>query len=388
MTNYFEISRGVRQGCPLSPSLFILAVELLALKIRQNPNCRGIQLPNDQEVKISQFADDTTIITSNVDSLKSHLQVIDWFGTVSGLKLNKKKTNAMWLRAMKHSRSKILEFKCTKDPIKVLGSFLSYNQNKNVEENFMKRIRKMKTKLNLWLSRDLTLYGRSLLAKTLGVSQLIYAASMLSVPTPVIKEVQAELFNFLWKNKKDKIKRLVLYQPLAEGGLNFVNFPAVVKSLRLAWISRFLSNSRDSWKAIPNHYLSTHGGLQFLLKCNYNADDINNNLPTFYRELFQYFQEFKNKTKIFSFGNFLLWNNEAITIEKKMLFWKSWFDKKIFFIQDILSGDENFLTFEEFQNKFRIKTNYLHYFQLMAAIPSDLKKKAMLVKVPSHEQLL
>ena len=40
-------------------------------------------------------------------------------------------------------------------------------------------------------------------------------------------------------------------------------------------------------------------------------------------------------------------------------------------------GDGNFLTFEEFQNKFRIKTNYLHYFQLMAAIPSDLKKKAM-----------
>ena len=71
-----------------------------------------------------------------------------------------------------------------------------------------------------------------------------------------------------------------------------------------------------------------------------------------------------------------------------MLFWKSWFDKKIFFIQDILSGDGNFLTFEEFQNKFRIKTNYLHYFQLMAAIPSDFKKKAMLVEVPSHEQLL
>ena len=144
MTNYFEISRGVRQGCPLSPSLFVLSVELSALKIRQNPNCGGIQLPNDQEVKISQFADDTTIITSNVDSLKSHLQVIDWFGTVSGLKLNKKKTKAMWLGTMKHSRSKILEFKSTKDPINVLGTFLSYNQNKNVEENFMNRIRKMK----------------------------------------------------------------------------------------------------------------------------------------------------------------------------------------------------------------------------------------------------
>ena len=331
MTNYFEISRGVQQGCPLSPSLFVLSVELLALKICQNPNCGGIQLPNDQEVKISQFADDTTIITSNVDSLKSHLQVIDWFGTVSGLKLNKKKTKAMWLGTIKHSRSKILEFKSTKDPIKVLGTFLSYNQNKNVEENFMNRIRKMKTKLNLWLSRDLTLYGKSLLAKTLGVSQLIYAASMLSVLTSVMKNVQTELFNFLWKNKKDKIKRLVMYQPLVEGGVNIVNFPAVVKSLRLAWISRFLSKSQDSWKAIPNHYLSIHGGLQFLLKCNYNADDINNNLPTFYRELLQFFQEFKNKSKIFLYGNFLLWNNEAITIENKMLFWKSWFDKKNLF---------------------------------------------------------
>jgi len=48
-----------------------------------------------------------------------------------------------------------------------------------------------------------------------------------------------------------------MYQPLEERGLNFVNFPAVVNSLRLAWISRFLSNSRDSWKAIPQS-LSLH----------------------------------------------------------------------------------------------------------------------------------
>ena len=121
-------------------------------------------------------------------------------------------------------------------------------------------------------------------------------------------------------------------------------------SLRLTWISRYLSTSRDSWKVIPNHDLSTYGGLQFLLKCNYNAACINNNLPTFYRELLQYFQEFKNKTKIFSYGNFLLWNNEAITIEKKMLFWKSWFNMKVFFIQDILNAVLKLIIFITFNS--------------------------------------
>ena len=144
---------------------------------------------------------------------------------------------------MKHNTCKLLEFKSTREPVKVLGIFLSYNQDKNIEEYFLSRIKKMKTKLNLWLSRDLTLYGKSLLAKTLGVSQLVYAASLLSVPNAVIKIVQTQLFSFLWKNKKDKIKRAVIYQPLAEGGLNFINFSTMMKFLRLAWIRRLLGDT-------------------------------------------------------------------------------------------------------------------------------------------------
>lgn len=113
-----------------------------------------------------------------------------------------------------------------------------------------------------------------------------------------------------------------------------------------------------------------NGGLQFLLKCIYNTDGIDdNNSPNFHRELLQYFQEIKNKTGIFLYGNFLLWKNEAIPIEKKMLFWKSWFNNRIDFIQDILRSDGD-------------------VFQLIAAIPSELKKKAISAEVPSHEQLL
>ena len=243
--------------------------------------------------------------------------------------------------------------------------------------------------MNLWLSRDLTLYGKSLLAKKLGVSQLVYAASLLSVPNAVIKIVQTELFFFLWKNKnfKDKIKRAVIYQSLADGRLNFINFDTMVKSLRLAWLSRLLGDNDDSRKVIPNYYLSEYGGLLFLLKCNYNAESINKCLPNFYRELLQYFQEFKNKTNIFPYGEFLLWNNKPITTENSSVFWRSLFRQKIIYVQDVLNAKGNFLTLEEFQNKFKIKTNFLYYLQLIAAIPSDLKKKAATIEIPSQEVL-
>ena len=89
----------------------------------------------------------------------------------------------------------------------------------------------MKTKLNLWFSRDLRIYGKSLIVKTLGISvrmQLVYVSSMLTVPKTVIRTVQETLFAFIWNNKKDKIKRLVMFQPQLEGGINFVNFNKVV----------------------------------------------------------------------------------------------------------------------------------------------------------------
>ena len=137
----------------------------------------------------------------------------------------------MWLGSLKHNRSTILAFKTTNEPIKVLGVHLSYNAHKCLDANFDEKLNKMRTKLNLWLSRDLTIYGKSLLVKALGVSQLVYAACMLTVPEALIKAVQNNLFAFLWKNRKDKIKRMVMYQPLENGGINFMHFHTLVKSL-------------------------------------------------------------------------------------------------------------------------------------------------------------
>ena len=388
MTNYFKVSRGVRQGCPLSPFLFVLSVEMLAIKLRHDNDCKGIKLPNSHEAKLTQFADDTTVISSNIVSLKASLRIINKFSDISGLKLNNVKTKVMWIGSQKGKKERIMDFKCTTQPIKALGAFLSYDEDKNNEENFFSKIRKMKTKLNIWQIRDLSLYGRSMLAKTVGVSQLIYAASMLTVPEVVIQKTQAELFAFLWKNKKDKIKRQVIFQSLSDGGLNFMNFRTMVKSLRLSWIGRLLDGTNASWKTIPNYFFNKYGGLSFILKCNYDTKFFERNLPLFYRELLQYFQQLSSAYGGEEKKKFILWNNKDITIDQKMLFWKSWFEQGIYFVQDLLKENGNFLSLQEFNEKFGMNVNYLHYFQIISAIPSLLKQTALQIPVSSENLLL
>ena len=95
-TNDFKLLRGVRQGCPLSPYLFILAAEVLVTKIRQDKTVRGITIFGT-ESKISQFADDTSAFCDNLSSVQNLIRIINDFGTSSGLKLNACKTKAIWL---------------------------------------------------------------------------------------------------------------------------------------------------------------------------------------------------------------------------------------------------------------------------------------------------
>ncbi len=65
---FFKSERGVRQGCPLSAYLFILAIEVLANKIRFEKNIKGINI-NNKTIKLSMSADDLTLILTNLANI-------------------------------------------------------------------------------------------------------------------------------------------------------------------------------------------------------------------------------------------------------------------------------------------------------------------------------
>ena len=78
----------MRQGCPLSGTLFVIAIELLAQRIRRSKEIKGIPIDEHNEVKLSQYADDTTVLLSDVQSLSRLFNLLSLFERCSGLKLN------------------------------------------------------------------------------------------------------------------------------------------------------------------------------------------------------------------------------------------------------------------------------------------------------------
>ena len=90
------------------------------------------------------------------------------------------------------------------------------------------------------------------------MSDLIYSISNVNVPKEIVPMVKDEMFHFLWKNKKDKIKQTSMYQDLSTGGLRMVAVKLVIKSLRLAWIKRLLFRDNCNWKVVPDFFFLTN----------------------------------------------------------------------------------------------------------------------------------
>ena len=97
---FFKLKHGVRQGCPLSGLLFVLAIELLALAIKSDPLIKGVSV-GKQDIKLSQYADDTTVFARNTSSVKVLLHLMDIFKNCSGLEIIAHKSEALWLGSWK-----------------------------------------------------------------------------------------------------------------------------------------------------------------------------------------------------------------------------------------------------------------------------------------------
>ena len=247
-SSYFKLTRSVRQGDPLSGYLFIIALELLAQKIREAQNIHGIWL-GTSEVKLTQYVDDLTIFVQDITSANQVFDILNMYHKAAGLKVNKEKTEGLWLGRDRFSLSKPLHIKWPTEPLKILGIYLSYNKLDAEHANFDNKIEKLKRQLHWWKARDLTIFGRLLIIKSFGLSKFTHLASLILIPKHIIKLINTLIFEFIWKGKRDKIKRDLIIQGYDKGGLNMIDVDMMIISSNIIWVKDFLDPAITAgWK--------------------------------------------------------------------------------------------------------------------------------------------
>ena len=196
LSGFFSLSRGVRQGCPLSPLLYVLVSEVRAVNIRANPAITGLSLAGAPAPlsPITQYADDTSLIVGSDRSIPAVFDTYSLFQNGSGAKLNLSKSKGLWLGSWRGRQDPPVSLDWTWNKIKVLGDFIGAG-NLN-EDNWRPRTNAVENGLSSWARRTLSYRGRALVINALALSRVWYVASRIHMPGWVPSELSKLIFKF------------------------------------------------------------------------------------------------------------------------------------------------------------------------------------------------
>ena len=392
LSQSFPMMCGIRQGCPFSPLAFILAVELLAIKIR-NSQIKGTELPtNNQEIKnlkIKQLADDTTLFLRDKEDMVVAANIIQDFSDFSNLKLNREKTKAMQIGNRLIDEN--IPFKIV-ETIKILGIHFRNNiRAQNMTENWDSKIDKMIRLIRAWNQRDLSIHGKIVIIKSLLISQFTFIMQSIGLPEHVLSKINTILYKFVWQrkysNKKafEKVKRKVMEGNTEEGGLKMINIFSIQTAFYLQWMGRLSNTSNDNWALIPKWYFEQIASADKIFDVNCKASELQGiskiKNEFWKRALSTYLnckQEdtFENVQKQ-NFKDQLIWNNSLLKYKSNTLFFPRWKHAGIESVNDLINENENRLfSLTEIQNMVKQnKANTLfEYNALLNAIPSLWKE--------------
>ena len=367
ISNFFEMERGVRQGCPISPLLFILTLELLARDIRRNDKIEGIKLnPRCSPIKIRMYADDATLFLKNVMDYREVLSRIKMFTRFSGLSLNINKTTAMYFGDSSHKGTMKFGIKFVNN-IKILGViFSNESASIDIKENFDPKINKLERICSLWEKRNLTLIGKVTILKTFGISQFIYLMQSIGINEENLVKINKILFRFIWQTKTnngkkviEKVKRETVCSLLEEGGLNMIDIKKMQDSFILKWGDKLLADNEDtqddiySWKTIPILALQPVGGISafnsLVHSSKFKGLDLIKSL--FWKRVLKTWLNYNcTDDKRFSVYH-PIFNNSFVKFKNNTIFIESCLKKSMILIKDFLENDE-IIKFDSFCEKF------------------------------------
>jgi hypothetical protein len=383
-SNYFNPERGVRQGCPISPYLFIITTEIMNRWIKEKMKNLGIQGKDKEDYLIAQFADDTSFsLKSTHKAIHELFSCLESYGKISGLKLNIEKTEILRLGDTTESDIPKRYRKYIKNEVNYLGCIIHTDQDKTTKINITTALDKLNKQLEKWNHRATTLSGKVAIIKSLLIPQVTYIlTTMMSPEEEKLKELEQNLYKFLNNGGSEKIKRKILIGEYEEGGYKMTDIKSYIKAIKICWLTRLIK-MEGIWKEKILKILKIDP--EYMLRCNIKYTD----LPfikdlrklKLWEEIIKYWCE-ENFDEDPQDANTILnqsiWMNSHIKINKKTVYWEKWYKEGFKWVADLTVMDDKgkmkLMSFAELKDFDIPGFDMMKYNSLISSIPKKWKK--------------
>ena len=204
---------------------------------------------------------------------------------------------------------------------------------------------------------------------------------MLNLPTEIFKKVEKICFGFIW-NSSEKIKRNTLIGPIVEGGISMIDLELQVKSLKAAWIPRFLKSQDKPWAIFAQHYTTQYGPDNLVVKMSFNSLVSFPQLqliPQFYQEIIIAYNSSKPVEK-FKYWNeikdVLLWGNRSFKYEKHTLYSKAFINSNSISVKHVFNKNGE-IKGQEIYTKVLNKIDYFRIVYLLYKVVKPIIKSCL-----------
>lgn len=385
-SEYFFPSRGIRQGCCSSPTIFVIAVELLAIMVRRSLDIRGIDV-FDHQVTISQYADDATFFLRDLPSLDALLLLLAAFASMSGLHFNKHKS---YLLLLGHHLDPPTQYHGIQiqDRVTILGITFAnrMTEEQHYTHNFEQKLNRIRGICSSWMNRNLSMKGKVLLISALMTSILQYPCSNTTTPPRVLSEYKKITTEFFWNYKRGKVAYALLTQDISDGGIKLPHLPTRIEVSHLYWI-RFMWERPESTMALLLKHLL---GFKEIRQAIESTVDLSSRIPsghTFLKAIMKtwYKYHLSEPRAEEDVQRQPIWNNRHVLIQQQPVVWPQWRNAGIYHVNDLIHDTHpRFFSHIELGEKYGISVSFLKLLQIRMALPCRWKR---LIQSPANPQL-
>jgi hypothetical protein len=285
LTESFLLTRSVRQGCPISPILYVLVLETALGKIRQDDDIKGSHIPIGGERKLIAYADDTVFFPSDLPSIKKILDTFASFGIHSGAKVNVDKSKIMGIGNWERKTDFPFTFTQVTE-LKIYGIFYQCRPTHTNDRMWTDTVTKLKNNLERYRYRTTTIFGRATIINTCIIPKLIYICNILDPPAHKITETYIAFRRFIFKNTMHAIQDKTLIQDKRRGGISLQDLKTKIQALRLKFIGDIIT--RPKIFPLPHYYIGTY--ISKFIKIDNRFPHFCGELPPFYKRCVDLFQ--------------------------------------------------------------------------------------------------